>query len=106
MQNPQPAKKKRLFKQALGHKFVFNYDPDDPEQLHIAVRHLGTVEGTITAFFRGITVPDPVHKRFRTETAEYFVLWFWLNEADKVVMIISAGPLKGGVYSTEEEEDG
>lgn len=104
MSKPSQSKRPdRLFKRALGHKFVFNYDPSDPTQLHITVRHMGTVEDAITTFFDGDTTPDPKHNRFRTETEDHWLLWFWLNEADKVVMVISAGPLAGGAYSTEDD---
>ena len=71
-----------------GIRFVFAYDDDAPELLHIYVRHLTTVDDALDTFFNGETKRNEQFDRFETFTETHGLFWFWL-EQDRVVMVIS-----------------
>ena len=70
-------------------KFVFKYDEDNPEMLHIHVRHLTTTDDAIGLFFSQDPVWDEKYKRFENYSETHGLYWFWLNELKKVVMVVS-----------------
>jgi len=51
-----------------GLRFVFAYDDDAPDLLHIYVRHLTSVDDALDTFFNGQTHWNEGHKRFETYT--------------------------------------
>jgi hypothetical protein len=86
---PQP----RYYRQrddASGLIFVFRYDPDAPELLHIFARHATVPDDAIDAFFEGAddTTWNDQRRRFETYSADYGLYWFWL-EPQRVVMVIT-----------------
>ena len=74
---------------ACHHQFVFKYDKDHPELLHIWVRHLKTEDDAIYIFFNGETVWNKQQDCWETSIEKEGIWWFWLDEAKKVIMIIS-----------------
>lgn len=99
---PQPSPNRYFRVSEDEHVFVFKFDPSDPEQLHITVRHLTTVDDALDAFFDpdGKTRWNKRHKRFETYTASHTLYWYWIDEAGKVVMIVSCISETGGSYTT------
>ena len=73
-----------------GIRFVFAFDADAPDLLHIWVRHLTVPEDAMDAFFDSDarTRWDPVHRRFETSTPTHLLTWFWI-EVDQTVMVIT-----------------
>ncbi len=71
-----------------GIRFVFAYDDDAPEFLHIYVRHLTTIDDALDTFFNGQTKRNEGQQRFETFTDTHGLFWFWI-EPEKVVMVIS-----------------
>ena len=71
-----------------GLRFVFAYDDDAPDLLHIYVRHLTSIDDALDTFFNGQTNWNEDRKRFETYTDAHGLFWFWL-EPDRVVMVIS-----------------
>lgn len=72
-----------------GYVFVFKFEDDHPELLHIYARHLKEPDDAIDIFFNGIKTWNEGHKRFETKLNNEQVWWFWLDEAQKVVMVIT-----------------
>jgi len=83
-----------------GVTFFFKYDPDDPEQLHIYVRHLTTIDDALETFFEGKTSHNKQRQRYETYTSTHGLYWFWLNQATKKVMIITCFTLEAGRYES------
>jgi hypothetical protein len=72
-----------------GFRFVFKYDDDAPELLHIFARHLTSIDDAISTFFDGEEETwNQEFRRFETYSKTHGLLWFWLEE-DRVVMVIS-----------------
>lgn len=88
-----------------GFTFVFKYDPGDPEQLHITVRHLTTIDDALDTFFdeEGRTIWNKKNRRFQTYSETHTLYWYWIDEAAKVVMIVSCISESGGSYTTGGE---
>ena len=81
--------RKRYYHEEVGGiRFVFAYDSEAPELLHIYARHLMEPGDAIDTFFDGDQAWNKEHKRFETSTAELTVFWLWLEE-DVAVMVIS-----------------
>lgn len=87
---PQRVPYFRLRDEASGLTFVFRYDPDAPELLHIFARHTTSPEDAVDTFFDGAaeTIFNDARKRYETYTPEHGLYWFWL-EPQRVVMVIS-----------------
>jgi hypothetical protein len=81
------AKFKRVAEQ--GVTFVFKYDPDDEMLLHIYARHLTTPSDALDCFFHGTTTYNSERRRFESTTNTHALLWFWLDENARVVMVIT-----------------
>lgn len=72
-----------------GIEFLFKYDDDAPELLHIYARHVTEVDDALDTFFGAETkMWNAEFKRFESYTATHGLFWFWLDE-NKVVMVIS-----------------
>lgn len=72
------------------HKFVFKYDDIDPPMLHIFVRHLTSATDAINTFFAArTTVWNDLHSRFESFTETHGLYWFWRDEQERVVMVIT-----------------
>ena len=74
---------------AKGTTFVFKYEDDHPELLHIYVRHLKEPDDAIYIFFNGQTTWNSGQDLWQTILGNEVVWWFWINENDKVAMIVS-----------------
>lgn len=85
------AAKPKYHREIYNHyTFVFKYEPDiEDEMLHIWVRHTKEPMDAMEAFFEGDTEWNHEHKRFETVSPTNTVHWFWLDEGNDVVMIIS-----------------
>ncbi len=72
-----------------GYDFVFKYDREDPELLHIYARHLTDPGIAVQTWFEGEKeVWNVQFNHYETSSELYTVYWFWLKES-KAVMIIS-----------------
>ncbi len=71
-----------------GIRFVFKYDDDAPELLHIFARHLTTIDDALDTFFSGETTWNDERERFETYSESHGLFWFWLEEG-RVVMVIT-----------------
>jgi len=69
-------------------RFVFKYDDDAPDLLHIFARHLTSVDDALDTFFLGETIWNAERQRFETYSETHGLFWFWIEE-NRVVMIIS-----------------
>lgn len=74
---------------AKGVRFVFKYDETDPTILHIFARHLTSPADAMRVFFAASPVWNEVHQRFESVTETYGLYWYWLDEAERVVMVVS-----------------
>lgn len=82
MKKFQPVKEK-------GITFLFKFDPDSPELLHIYVRHLTTIEDALDVYFSTKPIWNSKMKRYENYSETHGIYWFWLNEKDKKVVIIT-----------------
>lgn len=69
--------------------FIFKYEIGLEEMLHIWVRHTTEPKDAIKAFFEGDSIWNKENERFETTTKTHTVFWFWLDENNKKVMIIT-----------------
>jgi hypothetical protein len=77
----------RIFEQGIC--FVFKYDDDAPELLHIFARHLTSVDDALNTFFEGTRETwNERFARFETYSATHGLFWFWIEE-ERVVMVVS-----------------
>jgi hypothetical protein len=72
--------------ESQNHTFYFKYDDD---LLHIYVRHLTTIDNALETFFNTSGKWNDERKRFENFSETHGLYWFWLNEEEKKVMIIS-----------------
>lgn len=79
---------------AQGHTFFFSYDEVDPTLLHIYARHLCQPSDAIEVFFTGESEYNSINHRWETYTATHGIYWFWRDEAEKKVWIISCFTLQ------------
>ena len=78
-----------------GIRFVFKYDDDAPDLLHIYARHLTSVDDVLDTFFEGQQESwNEERSRFETYSESHGLFWFWL-ETDRAVMVISCFRLGG-----------
>lgn len=72
-----------------GIRFVFKYDDDAPDLLHIYARHLTSIDDALDTFFDGEQeVWNAERSRFETYTRTHGLFWFWLEE-NRAVMVVS-----------------
>lgn len=74
---------------AQGITFVFKYEDDHPEILHIYARHLKEPDDAMDIFFSGQTSWNSNQNLWETLLDGEGVWWYWINEDKKVVMIVS-----------------
>lgn len=72
-----------------GITFVFKYDQDYPDLLHIFVRHRKEPDDAVFIFFNGTHEWNDKNNRFETTFENEGLYWFWRNEEEKVIMVIS-----------------
>lgn len=72
-----------------GIKFVFKYDDEAPDLLHIFARHLMTIDDALDLFFDEKPVWNKEFERYENYSDTQGLYWFWLNEQRKTVMIVS-----------------
>lgn len=72
-----------------GITFLFKYEPDSPELLHIYVRHLTTIDDALDVYFSTEAVFNSKKKRYENYSETHGIYWFWLNEKDKKVIVIT-----------------
>lgn len=74
---------------ADGFVFAFAYDEDDPQILHIFARHLTTVDDALRVWFNPDVedIWDEEHQRFEVQTETHVLLWTWLTEGERVLVI-------------------
>ena len=72
-----------------GVRFVFKYDDDAPDLLHIFARHLTGIDDAIDTFFQAERETwNEERSRFETYSTTHGLFWFWIEE-DRTVMVIS-----------------
>lgn len=73
-----------------GITFVFKYDQDAPELLHIYARHLTEPDDALDVFFdNSATQTFNVERdRFERQNRSHGLFWFWISEPT-VVMVIT-----------------
>jgi hypothetical protein len=76
-------------KKARGHIFYFKYDHDAPDLLHIYARHLTEPVDAIKTFFTSTPEWNEKRERFENYSETHGLFWFWLNEIEKKVMIVT-----------------
>lgn len=72
-----------------GITFLFKFDPDAPDLLHIWVRHATTIGEALDTFFdpAAATFWNETRRRFETTTGTHVLHWFWLQENLRVMVI-------------------
>lgn len=75
---------------AQGHTFIFKYDEDAPDILHIYARHLTSISDALEAFFHFTTKTwNNKYSRFEAYNESHGLYWIWKDETKKVVVIIT-----------------
>jgi len=74
---------------ANGFTFVFKYEDDYPDLLHIFARHRKETDDAMYIFFNGVTAWNQAQNRFETFLDGEGLFWFWIDEPGKVVMVVS-----------------
>lgn len=72
-----------------GVTFVFKYELDHPDLLHIYARHQKYPDDAIHIFFNGLSHWKDSQNLWETIYDKEGIWWFWINESDRVVMIVS-----------------
>lgn len=72
-----------------GIQFVFKMDDVDPSLLHIYARHLTTIDDVLDVFFDSMPSWNERFERFENYSDTHGLYWFWLDKAQKVVMVVS-----------------
>ena len=72
-----------------GILFLFKYDDDAPDLLHIYVRHLTTIDDALDTFFdpNAESQWNPERARWETQSATHVLYWFWLEDNRKVMVV-------------------
>lgn len=74
-----------------GVTFVFKYDDDAPELLHIYARHLTTIDDALDVYFDPTTTHElnTEFDRHESRNATHGLFWFFIHESQQVVMVIT-----------------
>jgi len=74
---------------ADGFTFLFAFDSDDPEQLHIYARHLATIRDALKVWFDDRTEDtwNEQYKRYETVGRTHVLYWTWLVPGKRVLII-------------------
>ncbi len=87
-QSNTPPKKWARYR-SRNHTFLFKYEVDTSNLLHIYVRHLTQPEDAIKAFFSGTTTWNDHYQRYETVSETHTIYWFWIDEQAKKVIVIT-----------------
>ncbi len=74
-----------------GVTFVFKYDDDAPDLLHIYARHLTSIDDALDVYFDP-AVSHTLNTQFdrhESSNATHGLFWFWLDQPKKVLMVIT-----------------
>ena len=74
---------------ARGVTLVLKYEEDFPDLLHVWARHRKTEEDVLYIFFSGKTERNDEQDCWETKVGAEVLWWFWIDEANKVAMIIT-----------------
>lgn len=93
-----PPKTKLLWVREDGFTFALAYDKEEPDLLHIFVRHLTTVDNALDCFFDSwqASSRNQAYNRFECSNATHGLFWNWMDEDAKKVLIITCFRLEGG----------
>lgn len=81
-------RRRALIIEAGGERFRFYYDADDPETLHITLRHGTSPEDAVRTFFEGEAQPwDQARSRFVTVTDTHGLYWTRHAHDQSVIVI-------------------
>jgi hypothetical protein len=72
-----------------GIKFVFKYEEDFPDLLHIYARHLTTIDDALDVFFMTEPEWNEQFQRYENYSETHGIHWFWINKKQKVIMLVS-----------------
>ncbi len=70
-------------------RFVFKYDDQAPELLHIYARHLTTIDDALDLYFEEKAVWNESFQRYENYSNTHGLYWYWIDEQKRVVMIVS-----------------
>lgn len=94
---PRSRRPKYSRRRANGVTFVFKHEDDYPELLHIFARHRKTDEDAIFIFFEGTSTAAPIPPNDNVMQTVYndaeYLWWYWIDEVQKVVMVVSCGDI-------------
>ena len=84
---------KRIREQGIT--FVFKYDDEAPDMLHIYARHLTEPDDALDVFFdrEAEQSENTLYRRFERINSTHGLYWFWI-EKQSVVMVITCFPLE------------
>lgn len=73
-----------------GYRFFFKYDNLSPDLLHIFARRMFSLEDAIEVWFEGtFEIEIEEFERIETFTRSLGIYWFWLDDEQSKVMIVS-----------------
>lgn len=72
-----------------GITFVFKYETDPPDMLHIFARHRKEPDDAIYIFFNGTTSWNSSQELWETLLDGEGLWWYWINEPQKVLLVVS-----------------
>lgn len=74
---------------AEGHTFLFAYDNDAPELLHIYARHLTSVDDALRVWFDQEAEDhwNEERDRFEVQNATHVLYWKWLADGELILII-------------------
>lgn len=64
-------------------------DDVDPHILHIYARHLTTIDDALDVYFESKPKWNDQFERYENYSETHGLYWFWLDEPQKVIMVIS-----------------
>ncbi len=62
------------------HTFVFKYDQNDPEILHIYARHMTTPDDAFVLYFNEDAIWDEERERYGNFSDTHGLYWCWCNK--------------------------
>lgn len=74
---------------AKGITFVFKYEPDYPDILHIFARHLKKPDDAIHVYLSGTPKWKAEQQLWETRLNDEVVWWFWIDQGKSIVMVVS-----------------
>jgi len=95
------AKRQYEVVESEGITFFFAYDKDAPDILHIYVRHLTEIDDALDVFFDGQSTWNSKHERFETYNTTHGLFWFWLNQKERKVMVITCFKQEESSYESD-----